>query len=71
MQGNNSHFGRYRVDTDSHKLVFEIEHAFYPNWQGTKQERTYLLKDNELSYIVTNTTNGGAITARGVWKRKF
>lgn len=70
VKGNNSHFGTYAVDTAKHTLTFKIEHAFYPNWEGTAQERSYTLENNVLRYIVTQTTNGGAITAVVVWKRK-
>lgn len=70
VQGNNSHFGTYLVDETKHILTFRIEQAFYPNWEGTTQERSYTLTGSELKYIVTNTTNGGAVTAVVVWKRK-
>jgi len=70
VQGNNSHFGEYSVDEAKHTITFKVEHAFYPNWEGTVQERSYTLENNLLRYIVTHTTNGGAITAVVVWKRK-
>ncbi len=70
VQGNNSHFGKYSVDENKYTITFKVEHAFYPNWEGTVQERTYTLESNVLRYVVTHTTNGGAITAVVVWKRK-
>ena len=70
VQGNNSHFGKYSVDEAKHNITFKVEHAFYPNWEGTVQERSYTLENNVLRYVVTHTTNGGAITAVVVWKRK-
>jgi hypothetical protein len=70
VQGNNSHFGTYTVDATKHIITFNVQHAFYPNWEGEVQERSYVLENNVLSYIVTHTTNGGAITAKVVWKRK-
>jgi hypothetical protein len=70
VQGNNSHYGRYVVNEPNGKITFMVDHAFYPNWEGTVQERSYTLANGVLEYIVTNTTNGGAITARVVWKRK-
>jgi hypothetical protein len=69
VQGNNSHFGTYAVDKNRKTITFHVENAFYPNWEGTVQERFYSIADNELKYIVTQTTNGGAITAAVVWKR--
>jgi hypothetical protein len=70
VQGNNSHFGRYSLDKEKGVIRFSVDHAFYPNWEGTTQERSYSLDEEELRYIVTNTTNGGAVTALVVWKRK-
>lgn len=70
VQGNNSHFGRYSVDETNRTITFQVEHAFYPNWEGTVQVRSYTMKDNELKYIVTQTTNGGAVTAVVVWRKK-
>jgi hypothetical protein len=71
VQGNNSHFGVYSIDDIKHTITFNVQHAFYPNWEGNLQVRNYTLENNVLSYIVTNTTNGGAITAKVVWKKKF
>ncbi|MEQ1798976.1 MAG: lipocalin-like domain-containing protein [Lacibacter sp.] len=70
VQGNNSHFGSYTVDLMKRTITFNVQTAFYPNWEGTVQVRSFTLEDNTLSYIVTNTTNGGSITAKVVWKKK-
>jgi len=71
VQGNNSHFGRYTVDETKQVITFDVQHAFYPNWEGKAQVRSYTLTaDHVLTYIVTNTTNGGAVTAKVVWKKK-
>ena len=70
VQGNNSHFGTYTVDMLKHTITFNVQHAFYPNWEGTVQIRAYTIEGNILSYIVTNTTNGGSITAKVVWMKK-
>src|SRR6187402_2540374 len=35
VQGSNSHFGHYEVDEVHKTLVFKIESAFFPNWEGT------------------------------------
>lgn len=70
VQGNNSHFGTFSVDKEQRIIRFNIAHAFYPNWEGTVQERSYVLENNMLRYVVTQTTNGGTVTAVVVWKRK-
>ena len=69
VQGNNSHFGTYSVDLLKRTITFNVQHAFYPNWEGTVQIRSYTLEDNTLSYIVTHTTNGGSITAKVIWRK--
>jgi len=51
-------------------ITFDVRHAFYPNWEGHLQIRAYTLKDNELTYVVNNTTSGGAVKARVVWRKK-
>lgn len=70
VQGNNSHFGTYSINESKQVITFHVDHAFYPNWEGTVQERTFTLSGNRLSYVVTNTTNGGAVTAVVVWEKK-
>jgi hypothetical protein len=70
VQGNNSHFGIYSVNQSERTITFNVQHAFYPNWEGDVQIRKYTPENNLLSYVVTNTTNGGAITAKVVWKKK-
>lgn len=70
VQGNNSHFGTFTVHPEKHTITFNVQHAFYPNWEGHVQVRSYKLENNMLRYVVTNTTNGGAITATVVWKKK-
>jgi Lipocalin-like domain len=70
VQGSNSHFGTYTVDLENHSILFNVQHAFFPNWEGNVQARSYTLENNVLSYVVTHTTNGGAITAIVVWKKK-
>lgn len=70
VQGSNSHFGRYSTDPYNHTICFYVQHAFYPNWDGYLQTRSYRIEKNILSYVVTNTTSGGSVTAKVVWKRK-
>ena len=70
VQGSNSHFGKYTVDETSNTVTFIIEHASFPNWEGTLQKRTYTYTGNEIKYVVTHTTQGGqAVIAEVAWKR--
>jgi Lipocalin-like domain len=70
VQGSNSHFGKYEINENNLTLVFKIEHASFPNWEGTEQKRTYSYTGNDLKYVVTNTTQGGkSVIAEVAWRR--
>ncbi|PTL85725.1 lipocalin-like domain-containing protein [Vitiosangium sp. GDMCC 1.1324] len=69
VQGSNSHFGRYSVNEAERTVTFHIEHAFFPNWEGTEQKRTFTLTGDELKYTVPTPTTGGTATGEVVWKR--
>ena len=67
VQGSNSHFGRYSAADGA--LTFQIEHASYPNWEGTQQKRPFTITGDQLKYTVPNPTTGGGATGEVVWKR--
>ena len=70
VQGSNAHYGKYAVNESDHSITFNIEHASFPNWEGTAQKRSYTYSGNILKYVVTNTTQGGqSVIAEVVWKR--
>jgi hypothetical protein len=69
VQGSNTHFGKYTVDESSGTITFYIEHASYPNWEGTEQKRLYILTKDELKYTVPTPTTGTGATGEVVWKR--
>ncbi|KFF04784.1 lipocalin-like domain-containing protein [Flavobacterium reichenbachii] len=70
VQGSNAHFGIYEIDEKNKILTFKIKTASFPNWEGTVQKRSYTFINNELKYVVTNTTQGGkAVSAEVVWKK--
>ena len=72
MQGSNSHFGKYLVDETSKIINFKIEHASFPNWEGTELKRFYTYASDTFKYVVTNTTQGGkSVIAEVVWKRLY
>jgi hypothetical protein len=60
-----AHFGTYAVEQGN--LVFRIERASYPNWNGIQQTRPFSLKGDELRYSVNAASGGGSITL--TWKR--
>jgi hypothetical protein len=69
VQGSNAHFGAYTVDEKNHTVTFSIEHASFPNWEGTKQVRAFTLIGNRFKYIVPTPTTGGSATGEVEWQR--
>jgi hypothetical protein len=69
IQGFNAHFGTYSVDTGKHKITFYIQYASFPNWEGTKQIRTFEFDGKVFKYTVPKPTTGGSVTGEVVWKR--
>jgi hypothetical protein len=67
VRGTNSHFGRYSVEPGM--LIFHIDHASFPNWEGTEQRRAFTLENDVLRYTVRTTTSGGSEIAEVTWKR--
>lgn len=67
VMGSSTHFGAITVDSGNHAIVFHIQHASFPNWEGTQQTRSYQLRDGELSYQVTPRPNGDVPIS--IWKR--
>jgi len=67
--GSNAHFGKYSVDATAKTITFRIEHASFPNWDGTEQRRAFSISEDELSYTVPAPTSGGAAIGQVTWKR--
>jgi hypothetical protein len=68
VQGTNTHFGTYAVEA-SRMITFYIAHAFFANWEGTEQKRSFTLVGDTLTYVVPVTTNGTSAIGVVVWKR--
>ena len=66
VQGANPHWGTYSVNESDRTIDFKIEHAFFPNWEGTEQKRPFTLTGDQLRYTATASTGG---TAELVWRR--
>lgn len=69
VTGMNSHFGTYKLNDAKQTVTFFIDHASFPNWEGTKQERPFTLKSDTLTYTVPSPTTGSAVSGEVVWKR--
>lgn len=63
--GSSTHYGT--VALEDGQLVFRIEAASFPNWEGTVQRRTFELHGDELRYRVPARPDGGIPIS--VWRR--
>ncbi|HZP79588.1 MAG TPA: lipocalin-like domain-containing protein [Pseudolabrys sp.] len=66
VQGSIGHFGTYSVADG--KIVFHVEHATFPNWDGGTQARPFTLKGDGLSFFVASASMGGG-SSQVDWKR--
>lgn len=69
VQGSNAHFGRYAIDPAGRTITFRIEHASFPNWEGTQQARSFMLAGDRLTYAVPAPTTGGGAVGEVEWRR--
>jgi hypothetical protein len=69
VQGSNAHFGTYAIDQAVRTITFRIEHASFPNWEGTAQERSFSLVGDRLKYTVPAPTTGGGAVGEVEWRR--
>jgi lysophospholipase L1-like esterase len=69
VQGSNAHFGTYAVDEAQGTITFRIEHASFPNWEGTEQKRSFSLVGEHLKYTVPAPTTGGGAVGEVEWRR--
>jgi hypothetical protein len=67
--GSSTHFGRVQVDLSKHQLMFDVEAASFPNWQGKRQLRDFIYQDGRLSYAVPASASGNGTIAYSVWRR--
>ncbi len=67
VMGSSTHYGTLAVDAGKHQLVFHIEGASFPNWEGQLQTRAFELHGDTLSYRVPPRPNGDVPIS--VWRR--
>lgn len=67
VMGSSTHYGTLAVEPGKHQLVFHIEGASFPNWEGQVQTRTFELRGDTLSYRVPPRPNGDVPIS--VWRR--
>lgn len=67
VKGCNAHYGTYKIEGSI--IIFNIEHASFPNWEGTQQKRPFMISGDIFKYTVPAPTTGGAITGEVVWRK--
>ena len=65
VAGSLTHFGTYSVVGNA--LVFKVEKATFPNWNGIEQKRIFSLNGDELKYTLAGASGGGSVTL--TWRR--
>lgn len=66
--GSSTHTGHVVIDPVKDKLVFKIDAASYPNWEGAQQVRDYTFKDGILTYSVPASASGNGTVAYSIWQ---
>jgi len=69
LVGISTHIGKVTIDRSRHQLVFDVQAASFPNWEGKRQVRDFTYQDGVLSYAVPPTASGNGSTAYSVWRR--
>ena len=60
--------GTYSVNSADKKLIFKVDSASFPNWNGTEQQRLLVSGNpDELKYITPSASSGGVGTV--TWNR--
>lgn len=67
--GSSTHFGRVSIDRAQHQLVFDVEAASFPNWEGKRQVREYTFADGLLSYAVPASASSNGTVAHSLWRK--
>jgi hypothetical protein len=63
-----AHFGMHTVDAKNKTITFSPETSTFPNWDGAVFKRRFKVSGDQLSYINTAPSGGGA-ESEIVWKR--
>jgi hypothetical protein len=67
--GSSTHFGKVTIDPVRHKLIFVVEAASFPNWEGKTQVRDYSFEGGLLSYAVPASASSSGVVAYSLWRR--
>lgn len=67
--GSSTHFGHVAIDQARHQLIFDVEGASFPNWEGKRQVRDFTYENGLLSYAVPASASGNGTIAYSIWRR--
>ncbi|KRG40088.1 lipocalin-like domain protein [Stenotrophomonas panacihumi] len=67
VMGSSTHYGVLEMDARQGLLVFRIEGASFPNWEGTVQQRAYTLEGDMLTYQVPARPDGSVPLS--IWRK--
>jgi hypothetical protein len=67
--GSSTHFGKVAIDAAKHQLIFTVEAASFPNWEGKTQVRNYSFQNGVLRYAVPASASGSGTVAYSVWRK--
>ena len=67
--GSSTHYGRVKIDSAKHQLLFDVEAASLPNWEGKRQIRDYTFEKGVLSYSVPASASSNGTVAYSIWRR--
>ena len=60
--------GTYSVNSTDKTLIFKVDSASFPNWNGTEQKRLLAAGNpDELKYVTPSASSGGVGTV--TWRR--
>lgn len=66
---SSAHMGQVTLDSSKGNIIFEVDYALFPNWEGKTQIRQYKLFGDRLSYQVPATATGNGTIAISEWRR--
>ncbi len=69
VMGMSSHVGHIEADSTAGVLTFHIALASFPNWEGTRQRRSYELVGDLLSYRLPAQAGSSSNIPFTAWRR--
>jgi lipocalin-like protein len=66
VRGSFASLGTYSINEADKTIIFRIENATFPNWNGDEQKRSFTVSGDELKYVVAAASGGGIATV--TWK---